>query len=172
MKRPSPRPLLTPHLIVRDVARAARWYEQALGFRIRILLPGGRNGAIRHAEIERGEAVLMLGPESPERDLLAPISRDHAPSVSLFLSVEGVDEAHAHALNQSAHELLAPSEQFFGARTSVIADPDGHQWMLAEQRQEMSEGEMRSALRERTPNVAQGHAAAHQLRRPRTPVHR
>lgn len=160
---------LCPHLTVRDVARSARWYARALGFQVRLMLPGGVGGAIRHAEIEHGGVGVMLGPESPERGLLSPHSRGTPPSVSLFLRVASVDAAHAQAVSEGAHPLVAPGDQFFGARTAVIADPDGHQWMLAEQHRQMSEGELREVLEKEPRSGARGHAAARQLRKPRTP---
>ena len=89
----------------------------------------------------------MIGPESPSRGMLAPRSRGAPPSISLYLYVEVVEEAHARAVEAGAVELVAPSDQFFGAKTSVIADPDGHQWMLAEHQRTMGEGEMKAALR-------------------------
>lgn len=160
---------LSPHLTVRDVAESARWYGRALGFQVRLLLPGGADGAIRHAEIERDGAAVMLGPESPERGMLSPRSQGTPPSVSLFLRVASVDTAHARAVAEGAQPLVPPGDQFFGARTAVIADPDGHQWMLAEQRREMSESDLRQALKKEPDSMTRGHAAARQLRRPRTP---
>ena len=147
MKLPPKSTALTPHLTVRDVQAAARWYEEALGFRIKLMLPGGPSGEIRHAEVEHEGCTVMIGPESSSRGMLAPRTRGVPPSISLYLYVAEVDGTHARAIGAGAVELVSPSDQFFGARTSVIADPDGHQWMLAEHQQDMSEGEMRSVLR-------------------------
>ena len=146
MKLPPKSTALTPHLTVRDVQAAARWYERALGFKVKLMLPGGPSGEIRHAEVEHAGCTVMIGPESSSRGMLSPKTRGAPPPVSLYLYVASVDEAHARALEAEGVELIPPSDQFFGARTSVIADPDGHQWMLAEHQRTMSEGQMRTAL--------------------------
>lgn len=137
---------ITPHLTVRDVAQAAKFYEAALGFTTKLLLPGGPEGKIMHAEITHGSSSLMLGPESVARGIKAPITAGTTPPVSLYLNVEDVDSAHAQAVKAGAIELLPPSDQFFGARTSIVCDLDGHQWMLAEHRTEVSENAMKTKL--------------------------
>ncbi|MEM7675783.1 MAG: VOC family protein [Myxococcota bacterium] len=144
--------LISPHLTVRSVEEAVAFYERAFGFQRRLMLPGGPAGKIQHAELERQGSKIMVGPESAKRGMLAPITSGRTPSISLYLQVERVDRAHERALKAGAVELLPPSDQFFGAKTSVIADPNGHQWMLAEPRKEMSEQQMREAMR--TENYA------------------
>ena len=160
MRLPPKTTSITPHLTVRDVREAVRFYEQGLGFSIRLMLPGGPSNTIRHAEVEHGGAVVMIGPESRERGLVAPITSGRPPPVSLYVYVNSVDDAHAQALGAGAVELIAPSDQFFGARTSVIADPDGHQWMLAEHQKVMTESEMKSALKDASQGEAQAHSVS------------
>ena len=149
--------MITPHLTVRGVEEAARFYERAFGFRRRLMLPGGSANKVQHAEVELGACKVMIGPESPQRGMLAPISTGKPPPVSLYLDVANVDAAHAKAVAAGAIELLPPSDQFFGARTSVVADPDGHQWMLAQQKQDMTEDQMREAMQSE-PNSGAAHS--------------
>lgn len=158
MRLPAKTTAITPHLTVRDVEKAVLFYEQGFGFRVKLKLPGGATNRIMHAEVEHEGCTVMLGPESPDRGMLAPITRGTPPSINLYLAVPSVDEAHARAVQAGATELLPPSDQFFGARTSVVADPDGHQWMLSEQREEMSEQELRDALRKGTDHSAKDHS--------------
>lgn len=160
MKLPPRTTAITPHLTVRDVEKAAHFYRDALGFRIKLLLPGGRTKQIRHGEVEREGCTVMLGPESPERRMLAPISSGAVPPVSLYLYVEDVDAAHARAVDGGAIELLAPSDQFFGARTSVVTDPDGHQWMLSQHQKDMTEGEMREKLQAGPEGAGRAHSGS------------
>ena len=146
MKLPKKTTAITPHLTVRDVAAAAKFYEKAFGFTIKLMLPGGADGRIMHAEVGHSNCTIMIGPESLERGLRSPLTAGATPPVSLFVYVDGVDAIHARALGAGAKELLPPSEQFFGARTSIVADPDGHQWMLAEHRVELTEDAMKENL--------------------------
>lgn len=167
MKLPSNSTAITPHLTVRNVRDAVLFYERAFGFRTKLMLPGKQTDDIMHAEIEHEGCCLMLGPESPARGMLAPISRGGPPSVNLYLYVGSVDAVHARAIECGATELLPLSDQYFGARTSVVADPDGHQWMLAEHQKEMSERELREAVRA-PGQPAKAHAGRELRRRYRT----
>lgn len=157
--KPSGRaPGITPHLTVRDVERAARFYRDGFGFRIKMMLPGGQTQRIRHAEVEHAEGAVMLGPESPERGMLAPVTTGGVPPVSLYLYVDDVDAAHRRAVEAGAIELIPPTDQFFGARTSVVTDPDGHQWMLSQPREELGEDELRRRIQSGSDETRSGHS--------------
>src|SRR5262245_57302381 len=110
------------------------------------MLPGPQ-GKIMHAQLNHGLSVIMVGPESPERGIKAPITSGQSPAVSMFIYVDDVDATHKHAIAAGAKELLPPSEQFFGARTSVVVDADGHQWMLAQHKKDLSGDQMNEALK-------------------------
>jgi PhnB protein len=140
------RAALSPHLTVADVQKSAKFYEAAFGFAPKMMMPG-RGGRIMHGELVLDGIRLMLGPESVDRGMQTPKSSGRVSPVSLYLSVGDVDRAHAKALAAGAQELLAPSEQFFGARTSMVMDPDGHQWMLSQQKEELSADELKAAVR-------------------------
>ncbi|MFO0722586.1 MAG: glyoxalase/bleomycin resistance/extradiol dioxygenase family protein [Myxococcota bacterium] len=162
---------ITPHLTVRDVAASAKFYESALGFTIKLMLPGGPEGKIMHAELSHGNSTIMLGPESISRGVKAPITSGSTPSVSIYLNVEEIDALHAQAVKTGAIELLPPSDQFFGARTSILCDPDGHQWMLAEHRQEVSESSMKTKITAARLGV-KGQTTEHTPKAPAAPVRR
>ncbi|HJL42606.1 MAG TPA: VOC family protein [Myxococcales bacterium LLY-WYZ-16_1] len=167
MKLPVKTTAVTPHITVRDVEAAARFYERAFGFRIQLLLPGGPHGTIRHAEVGHEGCTIMIGPESPQRGIRAPVDAGGTPPVSMFVYVDDVDAVHQRAVEAGAIELLPPSEQFFGARTCVLADPDGHQWMMAQHQEELSESDMRKRLEESNQGEGASHAADAPRRKPR-----
>jgi PhnB protein len=148
MKLPSQSSSVSPHLTVRDVKAAAEFYAKAFGFAIKMMLPGP-GGKIMHAQLNHGMSVIMVGPEAVERGMKAPVTSGQTPPVSLFIYVDDVDATHKRALAAGAKELLPPSEQFFGARTSVVLDNDGHQWMLAQHKKDMSQDAMKEALKGR-----------------------
>ncbi|MBM4378983.1 MAG: VOC family protein [Deltaproteobacteria bacterium] len=138
---------ITPHLTVSDIPKAAKFYEAAFGFSPKTMLPG-RSGKIMHGQLtlENG-TMLMLGPESEERGFRSPKTAGITSPVSLYLVVRDVDAQHQKAVAAGARELLAPNDQFFGARTSLVLDPDGHQWMLSEEKEELSPEELQAALK-------------------------
>jgi PhnB protein len=147
MQLPKKTTAITPHLTVRDVQAAATFYEKAFGFTRKFMLPGS-GGRIMHAEMGYENCTVMIGPESLQRGMRSPLSAGGTP-VSIFVYVSDVDKLHARAVAAGAKELVAPSEQFFGARTTVLADPDGHQWMFAQHKKEVSVDVMTEAIRAR-----------------------
>ena len=122
-----------PHLTVKDVEKAAAFYETAFGFKTSLKLPG-QNGTAMHAQVEFKGGTVMIGPENAERGMLAPASSGMISPVSIYIQVADVDSQHRQAVAAGGKELLSPMDQFYGARTSIIMDPDGHQWMLAKQK--------------------------------------
>ena len=58
-------PVLTPYLIVHDGAAAISFYERVFGARLRMRL-GGPEGKVGHAELQIGNALVMLADEHPQ----------------------------------------------------------------------------------------------------------
>ncbi len=139
------------HLTVRDIPQAMDFYDKVLGFRRKLMLPGP-GGRIMHAEMVYAGCTLMLGPESPQRGMKSPASLGGTP-VSMFVYVEDVDSAFERAQQHGATVLVPVNDQFFGCRTFVMLDPDGHQWMVATQKQEMSADEILAAMNKEKQHI-------------------
>ena len=124
-------PALTPYIMVADARRAMDWYAQVLGARRRGEPVVNADGTIGHAELEFGDAVLMLAeasdlwPNVPVRAPDSPATFSH----TLHLEVSDVDGATQRARDNGATVERAPVDQFYG-RGAVIVDPFGHRWML------------------------------------------
>ena len=75
---------VTPYPAIRGTAAAIDFYQRAFGAseRMRFGAPGGKIG---HAELEIGDAVVMLADEHPEMDFLGPEHYRGSP-VHLHLS--------------------------------------------------------------------------------------
>lgn len=121
-------PRLIPHLIYDNVAAALDWLSGAFGFRERV---EGRmlepDGTIGHAELEVGDALIMLGPpsvhgESPQRGV----------SAMIHVYVEDVDGHCERARGAGARIVLEPEDQPWGDRRYQATDPEGHQWHFAQ----------------------------------------
>jgi PhnB protein len=121
---------LTPHLVVRDAARAAEWYAQALGAeeRGRIEVPGGK---LMQVELRFGDATDMLADEFPEFGVLSPLSIGGTATV-LHLRVADVDAVWQRALDAGAEVRQPLADAFWGERYGQIVDPFGHRWGLAQ----------------------------------------
>jgi uncharacterized glyoxalase superfamily protein PhnB len=106
-----------PYVLYRDPAGAARWISQVLGFReaFRFTVPDG--GPVRHIELERNGAVLILGRcwqpfgETARRSLWSS-SMMSMPRAARIPAAGGT-------------VLDRPTSQAWGLRQAVVADAEG-----------------------------------------------
>jgi PhnB protein len=135
---------LTPHIVVRDAARAAAWYAEALGAREqdRLAVPDGR---LMSVELRFGDAALMLADEFPELGVVSPLTVG-GTSVVLTLDTPDVDAVFARAIAAGATSLQAPGDAFWGERHARLADPFGHHWGLAHRLREVPRDELERAV--------------------------
>jgi PhnB protein len=121
---------ITPHIVVRDAARAAEWYRQAFGAeeRSRVPLPGGK---LMSVELWFGDSAVMVADEFPELGIRSPLTIGGTSTV-LNLHTEEVDALWRRALDAGAKVLHPLQDQFWGDRHGQLTDPFGHRWGLAQ----------------------------------------
>jgi len=133
MTQISPRPndmqWVNPYLTVRDPAAARDFQRRAFGFMERLRFTDD-SGKVTHVETVHHDSVIMLGPEDEQRHILSPASRK-GTSVTLYVYVDDVDALAKQATEAGATLVDPPTDQFWGDRTCLLTDPDGHCWMLA-----------------------------------------
>lgn len=131
---------ITPHIVVRDAARAADWYKAALGAeeRGRIPVPDGKYMQI---ELWFGDSAVMLADEFPEAGILSPLAMGGTPVV-LHFSTENVDALWQRVLDAGATVLQPLQEQFWGDRYGQVVDPFGYRWGLAQHIRDVSPEEI------------------------------
>ena len=120
---------ITPHIIVRDAARAVEWYKKALGAeeRSRVPLPGGK---LMSVELGFGDSTVMVADEFPEMGVLSPQTVGGTSTV-LQLYTEDVEILWKRAVDAGAVVLHPLQDQFWGDRHGQLTDPFGHRWGLA-----------------------------------------
>lgn len=135
-------PRLAPYLCVDGAEAAIAFYTRVLGAseRMRLPMPGGKLG---HAELELGEALIMLSDEAPEMGIVGPRSIGGTP-VTLNLYVEDVDAVFAKAVEAGAKATRPVQDHFYGDRAGQFEDPFGHRWNVASQVEDVSPEEMQS----------------------------
>lgn len=144
MADPSPatdqRVAVTVELCVQDAARAIEFYSRAFGAAelFRLTDPGGKIG---HAEMAVGASLIMLSDEYPDFGALSPTTIGGSP-VRLHLTVTDADAAVDRALKAGATLLRPLVDEFYGARTGMIADPFGYRWSISTQNETVSAEEM------------------------------
>jgi PhnB protein len=122
---------VTPCLVVRGAATALTFYADVFGAEERMRFPGP-DGAVAHAEIQIGDAVVIVEDEDPRRGTQAPPAGGlPGCAVFQFIYVADVDAVVARAVELGATLQRAPEDQFYGDRDAFIVDPFGHAWTVA-----------------------------------------
>jgi PhnB protein len=101
-------------------------------------MPDGRIG---HAEIEIGEADIMLADEFPDMGVVSPQTLGGSP-VTILLYFEDVDAVARQAVAAGAKVLRNVEDQFYGDRGGKLEDPFGHTWWIATHKEDVSHEEM------------------------------
>ena len=135
-----------PYLAVEDAAGAIEFYKKAFGAkeRGRMDAPGGKVG---HAELEIGNALVMLSDPFPQASTKPPKELGDTTS-SIFMFVEDVDAVVKQAADAGATVVMEPENQFWGDRFGTIKDPFGHVWGIATHVEDVSPEEMAERGRE------------------------
>jgi PhnB protein len=120
---------VTPYLAVDDAAAAIEYYQKAFGAkeRVRMDTPDGKIG---HAELEIGDALVMLSDPFPQASTRPPKELD-GTSASVFMYVEDVDAVVKKAVDEGATVTMEVENQFWGDRFGTVTDPFGHVWSIA-----------------------------------------
>ena len=121
--RPTVRQTASPRLRVRNAAAAIEFYKKAFGAREIMRFAGG--GQIAHAELEIGNAVIMLGEEAPDYGFPGPETLGGSP-VGMHLYVDDADAAIERAVAAGARLVTPATDQFYGDRSGQITDPFGY----------------------------------------------
>ena len=137
---------ITPHVVVRDAARAVDWYTNVLGAeeRLRIPVPDGR---LMSVELRFGDSTVMLADEFPEMGIVSPQTLG-GTYMALHLMVDDVDGVWQRALEAGAEVFHPLQDSFWGERHGQIIDPFGHRWGLAQHLRDVSHEELVRAAQE------------------------
>ncbi len=137
---------VTPYLIVNTSAEAIAFYRRAFDA-AEIMRLDGPHGKIWHAEIQIGNARVMLADEHPELGFLSPQTLGGA-GVSLLVYVADVDAVFNQAIAAGAVQLRPVQNQFYGDRSGTLRDPFGHVWSIATHIEDLSNEEICARSRE------------------------
>lgn len=131
---------ITPHIVVRDVIRAAQWYGDALGAkeRSRVPLPGGR---VMTIELAFGDSTVMMADEFPNHGIVSPLTLGGTYG-ALQITTDDVDALWKRALDEGAEVFQPLQDTFWGDRHGQIIDPFGHRWGLSQHVRDVSPEEI------------------------------
>jgi uncharacterized glyoxalase superfamily protein PhnB len=141
MAFPMHRPPFIPSLIYTDNRAALQWLQAAFGFEPSEILTD-TEGKIVHAEMTHGDGVVMIGSEWADWTR-SPASLGGKNTQRVFVRIEqGIDEHCARARQAGARIVMEPADQFYGERSYIAADLEGHHWTFSQTLREVSREEM------------------------------
>jgi PhnB protein len=140
---------VTPYLICRDASHAIDYYQRIFGAREMMRMPGP-NGRIMHAELQIGDARIMLADEFPDMNVRGPQAIGGTP-VTLLVYVEDVDATTQQAIAAGAKAIRPVQDQFYGDRAGTITDPFGHQWTIATHKEDLTMEQLQERMRAMKP---------------------
>ncbi|HEY6968196.1 MAG TPA: VOC family protein [Candidatus Angelobacter sp.] len=133
---------VTPYLIVKDAGKAIQYYKKVFGA-TELFRMDAPNGKVGHAELQIGNARIMLADENPSMGQgHASAASIGASPVSLYLYIPDVDRVVERAAAEGAKILKPVQNQFYGDRSGFIQDPFGHLWGVATHVEDVSPQEM------------------------------
>ena len=110
---------LVPYLTFEDGDVSLRFLTEGLGFAV-VTEQRGEDGTLVHAELTRGDVVLMGG--------AGQVTRGRAPG--LYLVVDDVEALFAKLLTLGCTEVYPPETTEWGTARARLTDPDGHEWTI------------------------------------------
>lgn len=131
---------ITPHLVIRDAAKAVEFYKRAFGAEVRGIhyTPDGK---IMNADLKIGDSILLVAEEFPAMKVLSPQSLGGS-SVTIHIYAEDVDAKFNQAVSAGATVVMPLMDMFWGDRYGQLADPFGHRWSLATHIEDLTSDEI------------------------------
>jgi len=130
---------VAPRLRIKGAPAAIEFYKKAFGAKENMRFENVLG--LAQAEIQIGNAVIMVAEEAPDYGFVGPEALGGSP-VSLELFVDDSDAVFARAIAAGASEISSVKDEFYGYRSGRVADPFGYIWTIATVKEEMSVEEM------------------------------
>ena len=138
------RPAFIPALAYKDNRAALKWLQSAFGFEVSEVL-ADTQGNIMHAEMTHDGGVVMIGSEWADWTR-SPASLGGKNTQRVHVRIErGIDEHCARARQAGARIVMEPADQFYGDRTYIAADLEGHYWTFSQPVRTVSKQDMERA---------------------------
>lgn len=138
------RPAFISSVVYQDQRAALKWLEDAFGFEVSELMVDS-DDRIMHAEMSHGEGVIMIASEWAQWTA-SPRSAGARNTQTLRVRLESGIDAHCERARRAGAQIVKePEDQFYGDRTYIAADLEGHHWTFWQAVREVSREEMERA---------------------------
>jgi uncharacterized glyoxalase superfamily protein PhnB len=121
---------IIPALHYQDGQAAIDWLVRAFGFQPHMVVRGD-DGTIAHAQLVRGNVMIMLGSSTSSdyaQYVKSPLEMRRYNSQSPYLVVDDPDEVYHRALAAGAEIIIPLKDEDYGGRGFTCRDPEGHLW--------------------------------------------
>ncbi len=95
-----------------------------------------------HATVKIGNSIVALNCEAPEQGIFAPATLGGSQG-QVHLYVEDVDAVWERAIEAGALVRAPLFDAYWGDRTGMLVDHEGHLWSLASKIENVSQDEIR-----------------------------
>ena len=136
----------TPCLTVFDIDSAVGFYQAAFGAELLTRSTGEDQSVAVHATIKIGNSIIILNREAPQQGVFTPRSLGGA-SGQVHLYVDDVNTSWERALEAGAQVRVPLGDTYWGDRSGVLVDGNGHQWSLASKIENLSQDEVAKRAR-------------------------
>ena len=99
----------------------------------------GPGGKVMHAELQIGNALLMLADEGYG---CRSVQTFGGSPVNFYVYVENADKALQKAVSAGGKQTMGAEDMFWGDRMGQIEDPFGFKWSVATHTRDVSPKEM------------------------------
>lgn len=137
---------LTPYLIVDGAEAAIELYQKGLGATV-LGVVKGPDGKVLNAQLQIGNAMLMLNDEFPDWGAIGPKKIGNT-AVTMHMYVEDAQAAWDKALAAGFEVSMPLQVQPWGDLYGSLRDPFGHSWSIATHVEEVSEEEFEKRMSE------------------------
>ncbi|MDD7833778.1 MULTISPECIES: VOC family protein [Paenarthrobacter] len=117
-------PRLFAYVSYVDAPAALDWLKQ-VGFAV-VRRQDGADGAVIHAEVRFGDAVIMVASDDAEYQR-SPLA-GRSTGQGLYLLTEDVDRFYTRAVDAGATGVIEPEDTEWGSRRCRVLDPQGREW--------------------------------------------
>jgi len=136
---------ITPYIAYDSAAEAIDFYIKTLDAKEVMRLPTP-DGGVGHAEIQIGNARIMLSDTNPKSGMKSAKELGGSP-VSFFVYFKDVETAFTKAKENGMTEVSPLEDMFWGDRMGQLVDPYGLVWSLAQHIRDVSPEEIAEAMK-------------------------
>jgi len=122
--------VIIPTIRYKDAPAAIEWLCNAFGFEKHLVVPG-ENETITHAQLNFGNAMIMLGSENDNeygKFVKTPKDLNGINTQTPYIIVEEIDKHYQRAITGGAKIILDIKDEDYGGRAYSCQDPEGHIW--------------------------------------------